>query len=282
MNTPQKIARALTKRGRIAYWRATASIRRAPVTGDVPVVVSLTSYGHRIGTVFVAIESIGAGDAKPARLILWLSHEDYAEALPATLRGLRRRGLEIIPCDDYRSHKKYYPYAISAETVPLPLLTADDDAVYPRDWLSRLWSVARKHPRNVIGYRSKTMQFDEAGHVLPYNTWPIRTTADASYRAFMTGVSGVFYPIEVVEESRNYGTEFMQSCPNGDDLWLHRSALRAGMPPRQVSAEAIDLPGVPSAQQSALMTSNIDSGGNDAQLHKTYTAADLERIHDSD
>jgi hypothetical protein len=38
-------------------------------------VISLTTYGDRVDSVYLTIESIGAGTVRPRRLILWLDKE---------------------------------------------------------------------------------------------------------------------------------------------------------------------------------------------------------------
>ncbi|KKM47011.1 hypothetical protein VT73_01095 [Rathayibacter toxicus] len=259
-------------------WRASGWLRNASVLGDAPVVVSLTSFWPRIAGVDLAIESIAAGTVRPRRLVLWLCDSDIAAGLPRRLRRLERRGLEIIGCPDYRSHKKYYPYAIERDQIAFPLVTADDDAYYPRDWLEGLIAAHAEHPNDVLAYRSKEIRFDDHGGILPYRSWPLRTSTAPSYRVFPTGVAGVLYPLAVLEEARRHGTSFMELCPHADDLWLHRSAVRAGVAPRQVHECAVDVPGIPGAQRVALMTSNTEAGGNDRQFRATYSFSDCEAI----
>lgn len=275
--TPQKLIRAAQKRLRIAWWWATSGIRRHPLYGDAPVVVSLTSYGHRLATVFATIESIGAGSVRPRRLVLWLAHDEIARGLPRTVRALQRRGLEVKACDDYLSHKKYYPYAVEQEVIPFPLVTADDDVLYPRTWLSTLMEAHRESPRSTIGYRGEMIGFDENGAVLPYRQWQKADSPEPSFRLALNGIGGVLYPIPVLEEARRYGTAFMDLCPRADDLWLHRSALRTDFAPRQLTAAPVDHPAIPASQKTSLMSTNV-SHGNDAQFAATYDADDIAKI----
>ncbi len=71
--------------------------------------VSLTSYGTRIGRVAYAIESIAAGTARPRRLVLWLDDPTRFAARPAALRRLERRGLEVRLTENLGPHTKYFP-----------------------------------------------------------------------------------------------------------------------------------------------------------------------------
>ena len=71
---------------------------REPITLDGGPVVSLTSYGKRLERVFIAIESIAAGDTLPGRVILWIDNDHASVKLNRGLRRLVRRGLEIRNC----------------------------------------------------------------------------------------------------------------------------------------------------------------------------------------
>ena len=282
LRAPSRVVRALAKRARIAGLWVSAVLGTSRVVGDVPVVVSMTTYGHRVPAAGIALESIARGRRRPERLVLWMAPADLARPLPLALRALRRRGLEIIACEDYRSHKKYYPAAMEHDEILRPLATADDDALYPADWLDGLWRAHTAHPQNVVGYRSKVIGFDAEGKVRPYAEWRMNESDGPSCRVFMTGISGVLYPVAVLEEARRHGTAFMELCPFADDLWLHRSAIRAGCPPRQVSRRARDFPGIPGTQRTALMRLNVDRNANDTQLAQTYTEEDLAAIRASE
>lgn len=273
----RKITTAVRKRLLIARWRATAPVRRRPVIGDAPAVVSLTSYGHRLSTVFATIESIAAGSVRPRRLILWVAHEDLAAGMTSVLCELQRRGLEIRVCEDLGAHKKYYPYAISLAVHELPLVTADDDVLYPLRWLETLLDRHVAFPENTIGYRGEIMRFLDDGSIAPYSTWQLSATAAPDIRLVLNGVGGVLYPPAVLEEARAYGTQFLTECPRGDDLWLHRSTLRSGLLPRQVFDAPVHHPAVPGSQRTALMATNVP-GGNDEQIRRTYRESDLDML----
>jgi hypothetical protein len=72
-------------------------------------VVSLTSHGRRVETVYLTVESIGQGRLLPSRLILWLDDEAMFQNLPESLLRLRCRGLEIPLAQNNGPQKKYNP-----------------------------------------------------------------------------------------------------------------------------------------------------------------------------
>jgi hypothetical protein len=247
------------------------------VTGLADAVVSLTSYGPRLRTVHLTIESIGLGTTLPRRLILWLAKDDLARPLPRPLRRLQERGLEIIGTEDYKSHKKIFPYAVSERTDRSPCATADDDVLYPRSWLAGLCEAHALAPRSVNGYRARRMLV-RGDTLAPYSEWPKCTDSDVRVDTFLTGVSGIIYPASVLDSFREAGEAFRDICPTSDDVWLHHVALRSGVAAKQLSANCVEFPGIPRTQGVALMRGNVDGGANDKQIAQVYDAEDIQAI----
>lgn len=234
---------------------------QARVVGNGAANVSLTSYGKRISSVWQAIETIGAGSVKPRRLILWLDDTAALADLPPSLRRLQARGLEIRRCNDYGPHKKYFPYVNEIWPVQpdRTLVTADDDVLYPANWLKDLLSAHR--PDQVTTFRARIR------HDGPYRTWPMCTTTTASDTVFATGTSGVAYPPAVLRALRNRGDEFIRVCPRADDFWLHYATIASGVPVRQVSETAALWWPVPTAFNRGLWDGT--GSANDAIAHQT-------------
>ena len=262
--------------------RANRSSSRRVTSPEGPV-VSIATYGRRVATAYLAIESIARGSLLPARLLLWLDNPVEFENLPIELQRLQRRGLEVKLSDrNYGPHKKYYPYVKSRRVENLagvdgPLVTADDDIIYPRDWLRDLDDAHRQAPNLVQCYRARVLQMSDAG-LAPYATWPLCRSAEPSSRTFAIGVSGVIYPSPLLDLLEAAGTAFEQVCPRADDLWLHVNALRNGFRVRQLSEDPVHFPILPGTQQDGLQQQNLHNDGNDAQARQTYTTADLELL----
>ena len=136
------------------------------------VVVTLTSHSMRIKHAFAAIESIGNGSLKPARLILYLGRDQDQLSLPSTLKRLVNRGLEIRFCDDVGPHTKYYPHLVAEKKLELPLVTADDDTMMSRDWLAILMSRWRHEPEIIHCFRAREIRLSDDS-IEPYNNWPL-------------------------------------------------------------------------------------------------------------
>lgn len=262
---------------RLARLRIRNLASRAPVVGDAPAVVVMTTTAARIRSVWAAIESIGEGAERPRRLILWLDDPSLAE-LPTSLGRLERRGLEVRRVDPgLRVHTKWWPYVSGTPAHELPMVTSDDDQLYPRDWLRRLLEVARAHPGAVVAHRAHRVALGVEG-LAPYTSWtPARSTAP-SFGSFGTSVSGQLFPAPLLEELRAAGTRFLEAAPEADDVWLYAQAVRAGRRIVQTSAEPANYPFVPGSQVSGLYLQNVLHAGNDRQLAASLGPAELERI----
>src|SRR6476469_2967541 len=148
----RRAAKRLRARLTVAYLRLLNLTGRRRATGTAPVVVSMTTHGDRLQTVAIALESIARGRTRPQRMLLWLQTPEQFRTTPPALRRLERRGVEVLLSADYGSHTKYYPYVASVDRHTLPLVTADDDIVYPRNWLALLTDANRRHPGAISGH----------------------------------------------------------------------------------------------------------------------------------
>jgi len=131
--------------------------------------LSLTTHGYRLELVFYAIESIGLGSRKPSRITVWLDKKGYFNP-PETLRRLKSRGLEIHCSEDFGPNTKYYPYIVREHELHTPLVTADDDILYPRDWLQQLIEAYEANPSAIHCHRVRRMRLNNK-RLMPYNEW---------------------------------------------------------------------------------------------------------------
>jgi hypothetical protein len=261
----------------LVYLRLRNLVARGPATGYAPVVVSMTTHGDRIHTVSVAIESIARGKVRPQRLLLWLQSAEQFEARPESLRRLERRGLEILLTSNYGPHTKYYPFVQSVERHTLPLVTSDDDVIYPPNWLGRLMAANHEHREAISGHWVSIMGVS-GDRMTAYATW--ERARDTAVRAanFAIGVSGVIYPPAMLEELKRRGEGFLSVCPSADDIWLKWVALRAGIPVRQVGPVPHHFPIIPGSQGQALVKTNVGENRNDHWIRGLYSAEDAAAL----
>ena len=281
-----RVARGLVRRvlGHIHFCLLSLHnyLARRPLTDpDSPVIVSLTTHGKRIGAVYAAVESIGLGDERPQRIILWVDQKLLEAGLPPSLQRLGRRGLEIVGTQDYGPHTKYWPFVSTSVPGTGPLVIADDDTMYPRYWLSLLTLSYRCHPEDIHCYRARTVRF--AGtRLAPWSDWGWCSSPSASILNLATGVSGVLYPAHVLDALRVAGKEFEARATINDDIWLHSVAVRSGTKTRQLGSSPIHFAIVPGSQRKTLMSLNIGQNRNDDQVATTYTQCEIEMLLEAD
>lgn len=239
-----RVPRLAYKAGLISMLRLRNRFSRHKITGSADVVVSMTSYGRRLGIVAHALESIAAGSVRPARMILWVDKPDFEVATYPMLRSLQRRGLEILPCEDLGPHKKYFPYCRDFTTDRMDLVLADDDLMYPRRWLEGLLGAA----------------------------------GSTSHANFLTGGAGALLPPRLQSAIREAGTAFREVAPRADDIWLNALAIRNGYRRRVVAAAGQHLTMYPRSQREALHSENVEGGRNDLQIAAVFRPHDIATI----
>lgn len=273
---PRRLLRESIMYLQLARLATLSRFGRQPITHPGGPVVSLTSYGKRIGTAHLAIESISRGSSRPSRLLLWIDDEFLFSHLPTSIQRLQKRGLEVTLCRDYGPHKKYYAYVESQGAFRLPLVTADDDILYPRYWLKGLIKANHEHPDVVNCYGAHVIPVNESGFER-YKSWKLATSTIPCYCHVAMGGLGTIYPPAFLAKLKCAGESFTTCCPTGDDLWLHVQAVRARFKVRQILPRLpyFSFQMIPRTQQYALSCNNVDRDGNELQINATYTAEDI-------
>lgn len=271
LSLPSRLMRAV---------RAAQIMRLAAAMPDVSpqtpcadgVVVSLTSFPARIGTVHMVIRSLLLQTVRPAQILLYLSAEEFPQGigqLPPQLAGLDgRHGVSIRFVDgNLRSHKKYF-YAF-AERPDACVITVDDDLYYPPHTIARLVDLHRRFPKSVCANVVRRIALGPDGRVLPYRRWPKLPVDEPEESAALVGVGygGVLYPPRRLAASQVLRADvFMSICPLADDLWLKACELSVGVAVAS-GGEPFGHPAeLPGSQRRTLQSLNMSSRNqNDVQ-----------------
>lgn len=236
------------------------------------VVVSLTSFPARIGTVHRVIASM-LNQTRPAdRIVVCLSADQFPggrQELPPELLALVEERVELVWVDgDLGPHKKYlaamrrYPQAT--------VITVDDDAVYDERLIENLLEASDEQPHAVICERANLMLFRPDGTPRSYGSWVydcgyLRGTP--TYQLLATGLGGVLYPPGALPQMAFDEEAISRTCPMADDLWLKAMATANGYPTSMPRRSARFTP-IPEAQTVTLWRHNSLGGGNDASLRR--------------
>ena len=241
------------------------------------IIVTLTTYSKRIYQVHLVIESLLEQTIKPNRIILWLDENEFTHnSLPINLLSLEKRGLQIEFCTNYRSYKKIIPTLIKyPKAIPI---TADDDIIYPEDFVERLYKAYLKDKSKIYFYRGHKMKV-EKGTILPYKTWLFETKLkDNSILNFPTSGGGVLYPVGSLGNEVINSNVFMNLCPFADDVWLKAMSIKAGTSCEQIQLECSfreKFYFVDAMDDIGLANINFIGNKNDEQIKAVFDKYDL-------
>lgn len=193
------------------------------------IIVSLTTYPKRIGTVWVTIETLLRQSEKPDEIILWLAEAQFPNGLvdlPESLLRLRSRGLTIRFCDDLRSHKKYY---FTLQEYPNDLvILADDDMFYPRDTIRKLLKMHKKWPGDICCITSQVMEPAFTAVPSQWRNPHLYERLEHSNQIQAYTGSGTLIPPDALPPEAFDKDMFQHICPYADDLWVTFMAHRKG------------------------------------------------------
>jgi hypothetical protein len=240
---------------------------RVPKAHRLPaeLIISLTSYRARFSTLHLTLACLLDQTIRADRIILWIAESDM-DALPESVRELKRRGLEIRTCDDLRSYKKLIP---ALEIYPHAFIaTADDDIYYARDWLEQLVAGAHVTPGVITCHRAHRMRFGGQGRLRPYVEWDFDVKDQCarlpSTDLLPTGAGGILYPPQSLDARVTDRILFERLCPRADDLWFYWCARMAGTRYKKVGGKVWPINWARSQQTSLWETNEL--GGNDAAI----------------
>lgn len=190
------------------------------------IIISLTSFPERIDEVPYTIYSLLNQSLKPSKVVLWLAIDEFPNKekdLPEKLLNLKNNGLSIGWCNNLKSFKKLIP---SLNEYPSNIIvTADDDIFYRKDWLKSLYDAYLNNPNSIICSRGRKIKFKNKT-LDKYENWELcKTQEDASYLNLMTGIGGVLYPPNSLNNNVFDYDLACKLCPDGDDLWFWAMAV---------------------------------------------------------
>lgn len=198
------------------------------------IVISLTTFPARIGSVHLAVESILAQTYKPSRILLWLAESQFTgkeRDLPSRLLALRERGLEIHWCDDMRSYKKLLPtLGLHPDSV---IITVDDDAIYGEKTIEELLHAHLEHPADVICHKATKFVLHADGRFRAIGGG-LHYYSGASSLNKLVGVGGVLYPSNCFNTQINDPDLARELAPTNDDQWFWVHAVLSGRKVRVV------------------------------------------------
>lgn len=193
---------------------------------QIPVIVSLASIPSRLNIVHLTIRSLLNQDVLPEKIVLWL-HEDLRGKIPKKLNSLTGDLFDIKFTDYFSSHRKLVePLKQYPEKT---IITCDDDMMYRKNWLSKLYEAHQKHPDNIVANQTRCITYDESGELLPYKQWkPNESGCENPKLTLPIGAGGTLYPPNTMDQKVFEQDLFLKLAPNADDLWFKIMGLIKG------------------------------------------------------
>ena len=249
-------------------------------------IISITSYHKRFDILYLTIESlINQNYAGNYQIVITLSEEDIDlyGGLPDNLASQLKRGVRLIRVkENIKSHKK--AFYISDENNISPIITVDDDILYPHWWLSEILYAASSELDCVLAFRGHYIIRDDNNLILDYALW-FNKSDDVSTPvpkcSFLpTGTSGVYYPVGSLKGLARTKNQFLELCPHADDLWLKYITTINGFKAKRIRPHNVHF--LCSDLSDSLHTVNVHNGGNDIQFRKIieYSEGFREKVLD--
>ncbi len=238
-------------------------------------VVSLTSYGHRVRDVYLVIESIFQQTYKPDKIVLWLSKDEYnQDNIPIMLQKAQKRGLEVRFCKDLKSYKKLIP---TLKLYPDYLIvTIDDDVMFPNHMLEELYNAYKKNPRCIHAHHMARITFKnkDGKQLKSYNQWETVRLPSSSLLNLPIGVGGVLYFPGCFHKDITNEDLFMELAPNADDIWFKAMSLLNDVKCnfiRKSASEVGQFLYIMHSQDQSLWHKNIDEDtGNNPKIKRVF------------
>lgn len=239
------------------------------------VVVSITSIPERAELFFGALGWLAEQTVRPRSAVIWLGEESFPEARRHELatRFPLPAWAEVRYRPDLGPQTKLL-YALR-EFPDLPIVTADDDVVYPPYWLEGLVTSYEAAPEHIHCYRAHRIRLTPEATLAPYSAWDWESPGlrGPSHLLFPTGTCGTLYPPGSLDERVFELGAMRQLCPTADDTWFKAMALLRGTRAQKVSADSRAFPHIPGSEVRMLWT--VNAGRNDEQLAAVFAAYGL-------
>ena len=113
------------------------------------------------------------------------------------------------------------------------IVTADDDVIYPKNWLESLYDSYKMHPSCISARRVHKISRCLDGSAAPYNTWTLEYRGvEPPMELVGMGVGGVLYPPHIFDMNKEYFKKenIISNALNADDIWLKFMELEENVP----------------------------------------------------
>lgn len=230
------------------------------------VIVSLSTFGERIHSVALTLETLLEQTVKPNRIILNLGRQYEGRGkIPGSLKLLERRGVELRFTPDMGPYTKLVP--VLKEFPNSTIITCNDDVYYNLDFVSNMVNEHLQHPDEILASRCRIMELKGTHAFTNFLSWNYAPNDGGANLRFMPeSYMGVLYPPGSLDDQVFDEKTFMSLCPSADDFWFKAMSMLKGVTVRKVYHEEDYSNNLSTSRKLALHDLNSASGGYDRQL----------------
>lgn len=189
-----------------------------------PVIVTLSTTPYRINDMEATIQSILQQYRKPDQIYLSVPYifkrDNIAYVLPDWLNNYPE--IKILRTEDYGPATKLLGALAQGELPPNAILiTIDDDAIYPENFVLELAYHAHKNPNAAVGILGANPIYDADGLIDLNSELGIKKiSAENAKVSILQGYTGVAYRPKFFNEQVFYIVDAPQECIKSDDIYL--------------------------------------------------------------
>ncbi len=195
---------------------------------NIKVIVSLTSHTkERLADVpYFLFYSIFRYNYDYIKVVLTL-YKDDIQNIPPKLQEMIDLGLVelIVAEENLRCHLKYF-YAMKKYR-DLPVITIDDDSIYPKEMIPDFLKNAEKYHNTIIARSAQVLTDLNKSYVHnPSVNWGVE---GVSWKGFydqirqdlsLEGYGGIYYPADILKVNDGMIPEILE-FPRADDIYLN-------------------------------------------------------------
>ena len=193
------------------------------VKREIPVIVSIMSFEEHFKALELSLYSLLTQSVQPDRIILWLSNEYELSELPYYITRYIKNGLEIRFVEDIGEYNKII-YALKEYSNSI-VVTAEDDIIYPKDWLKKLYHSYITNPQDIHLHRAMEVKLYN-NNLTSIKNWTTYVKEEMSeYSNFIVSEGGVLYPPNCFSKEVFREDIYRKNAPVNPDIWLWFMAL---------------------------------------------------------
>lgn len=189
---------------------------------DTTLTFTLTSFPARIDTVQYTLCTLFDQSMKPDRVVLWLAAEEFEGVeMPDSIKEFQKIGLEVRFCENMFGHKRYYKLIDEQKDNEL-IVMFDDDILFPKYLVERLYTTWENFPDCVICERGQVLTFN-GDKVLNPGRWSSISKVgiqSPSYRLLASPGGGCLFPPKALYKDANNTEIIKKYAFKTGDIWL--------------------------------------------------------------